>query len=177
MAKQNIESTDNLNQGRTKINENFTELYDIPLRSGTIEELVTTIDGTTENVIYIGNPDNQQKRIYAFVLRIADPQNVGASNNNVSFGHNGMGMYTFLEDNQCTYSLLYNKFEIFPVGNGFEYKFGGLEAASGQTHVIVINDEGVLSSQAGILVPANGTEGQVLKWISGAPQWVTEGGG
>jgi hypothetical protein len=144
MAQQNIESTDNLNEGREKINENFTELYETPLRSG---ELTDDVQITGQQVIFFGTVSS---RIAGLLSFIADPTE-SARQVNVNY-----------------------------FANSFSQGLQVYAQSFGDSATLNFTPNGLLISKSGvdyIAVPANGTEGQILKWISGSPQWVTEGGG
>src|SRR5690606_28777019 len=53
MAKQSIESTDTLNEGRGKINDNFTELYDGIDTATTLDTSGALVPGRDAVVAYI----------------------------------------------------------------------------------------------------------------------------
>jgi hypothetical protein len=147
MAQQNIEATDKLNQGKKKINENFTELYETPIKSGVLTEDVFI---TGQNEIYFGQPFGEEK-LKGLYFNTLDPDSDGTRQAKIYVASNNFSQGFFA---QAQSGFNNSTLEFTPSG-------------------LAINVNGVNY----IAVPANGTEGQVLKWISGAPQWVTEGGG
>lgn len=178
MAKQTVESTDNLNEGRTKINENFTELYDTPIKSGTLTENVT-LTGTTQTFTIIGNSTS-----FGFNPNAAE-ENYWIYNDGNNVG--GFDMYTYPILFSSDLTGIHGGCEISLQSNGTaQIELLSTNSDSSASCQILITPTyiniNIGSDATGDMYYRNstgeftrlpiGSEGQILKVVSGLPAWV-----
>lgn len=149
MAQQTVETTDTLNQGRVKINDNFTELYDTPIKSGNLTDEVII---SSENSIIFNISTSTSLAI-----------NPGELSFNILGAVSGQTYFTSDLFNGLTFSAQDGvNSKNFQINSAFVK----LDVGSDNTGDIYYRD----SSGNFTRLPI-GSEGQVLKVVSGLPQW------